>query len=91
MNIPLTGKAMALAGDVLFIAGTPVTFPTDDLSKAYDGRMGGVLLAASASDGTKLAEYKLNAPPVWDSIAVVEGKLLLCTTDGQLHCFGEKE
>jgi len=90
-DIPLTGKAMALAGDVLFLAGTPVAFPTDDLSKAYDGRMGGVLWAASAEDGTKLAEYKLDAPPVWDSMAVVEGKLLLCTTDGQLRCFDGKE
>ena len=91
VDIPLTGKAMALAGDVLFVAGTPVEFPTDDLSKAYDGRMGGVLWAASASDGTKLAEYQLDAPPVWDSMAVVEGKLLLCTTDGKLRCFVGKE
>jgi outer membrane protein assembly factor BamB len=85
-DIPLTGKAMALAGDVLFVAGTPVAFPKDDLSRAYDGRMGGVLWAASAEDGTKLAEYKLDAPPVWDSLAAVQGKLFLCTTDGQLRC-----
>jgi len=90
-DIPLTGKAMALANDVLFVAGTPVAFPKDDLSKAYDGRMGGVLWAASAEDGTKLAEYKLDAPPVWDSLAAVQGKLFLCTTDGQLHCFVGKE
>jgi len=90
-DIPLTGKAMALAGDVVFVAGTPAEFPKDDLSKAYDGRMGGVLWAASAEDGTKLAEYKLDAPPVWDSLAVVEGRLFLCTTDGQLRCFVGKE
>jgi len=90
-DVPLTGKAMALAGDVLFVAGTPVAFPEDDLSKAYDGRMGGVLWAASAEDGTKLAEYKLDAPPVWDSMAAVEGRLLLCTADGQLRCFVGKE
>jgi hypothetical protein len=91
VDIPLTGKAMALAGDVLFVAGTPVAFPKGDLSKAYDGRMGGMLWAVSAEDGAKLAEYKLDAPPVWDSMAVVEGKLLLCTADGQLRCFGGKE
>jgi len=90
-DIPLTGKAMALAGDVLFVAGTPVAFPKDDLSKAYDGRMGGVLWAASAEDGTKLAECKLDAPPVWDSLAAVQGKLFLCTTDGKLRCFVGKE
>ncbi len=90
-KIPLTGKAIALAGDVLFVAGTPVAFPAGDLSKAYDGRMGGVLWVASASDGTKLAEYKLDAPPLWDSMAVVERRLFLCTADGQLRCFGGKE
>ena len=62
-----------------------------DLSKAYDGRMGGVLWAASVEDGTKLAEYKLDAPPIWDSLAAVEGKLFLCTTDGQLRCFVGKD
>ena len=87
VGIPLTGKAMALAGDVLFVAGTPVAFPKGDLSKAYDGRMGGVLWAVSAENGAKLAEYKLDAPPAWDSMAVVKGKLLLCTTGGQLRCF----
>jgi len=90
-NIPLTGKAMALAGDVLFVAGTPVAFPKDDLAKAYEGRMGGVLWAASARDGTKLASYKLDAPPVWDSLAAVDGRLLLCTTDGKIRCFAPVE
>jgi len=90
-DVPLTGKAMALADDVLFVAGTPVAFPKDDLSKAYDGRMGGVLWAASVEDGTKLAEYKLDAPPVWDSLAAVQGKLFLCTIDGKLRCFVGRE
>jgi len=91
VDIPLTGKAMALAGEVLFVAGTPVAFPKDDLPRAYDGRMGGVLWAVSAENGAKLTEYKLGAPPLWDSMAVVKGKLLLCTTDGQLRCFVGKK
>jgi hypothetical protein len=85
--IPLTGKALAKAGDVLFVAGTPVAFPESDLAKAYEGRMGGVLWAASTADGRKLAEYKLDAPPVWDSLAAANGCLFLCTTDGRVHCF----
>ena len=90
-NIPLTGKAMALAGDVLFIAGTPVAFPEDDLAGAYEGRMGGVLWAASAATGERLAEYKLDAVPVWDSIAVAGGRLYLATQDGRLRCFAERQ
>jgi hypothetical protein len=34
-----------------------------------------------------LAEYTLDAPPLWDSMVVVKGTLLLCTSDGQLRCF----
>jgi len=89
-NVPLTGKAMALAGDVLFVAGTPVAFPTGDLAKAYEGRMGGVLWAASAATGEKMAEYKLDAPPAWDGMAVAGGKLFLSLKDGSVICFGRK-
>jgi hypothetical protein len=89
-NIPLTGKAMALAGDVLFVAGTPVAFPEDDLAKAYEGRMGGILWTASAATGEKLAAYQLDAAPVWDSLAAAEGRLYMATQDGKLRCFGKK-
>jgi outer membrane protein assembly factor BamB len=89
-SIPLTGKAIALAGDVLFVAGTPVTFPKDDLAKAYEGRMGGILWAASASTGEKLAQYTLDAPPAWDSIAAANGLLFLSLADGRVICMGPK-
>ena len=89
-HIPLTGKAMALAGDVLFVAGTPVAFPTGDLAKAYEGRMGGVLWATSAQTGEKMAKYKLDAPPAWDGMAAAGGKLFLSFNDGSVICFGRK-
>ncbi|KPJ66000.1 MAG: hypothetical protein AMJ43_09430, partial [Coxiella sp. DG_40] len=89
-HIPLTGKAMVLAGDTLFVAGTPVEFPADDLAKAYESRMGGVLWAASASSGEKIAEFKLDAPPAWDGIAVANGKLFISLQDGSVMCLGGK-
>jgi len=89
-SIPLTGKALALAGDVLFVAGTPVAFPEDDLAKAYEGRMGGVLWAASASTGEKLADYKLDAAPVWDSLAAANGAIFLSLADGRVVCMGPR-
>jgi len=89
-SIPLTGKAIALAGDVLFVAGTPVVFPTGDLAKAYEGRMGGILWAASASTGKKLAQYTLDAPPAWDSLAAANGALFLSLADGRIICMEPK-
>jgi len=89
-HIPLTGRAMALAGKTVFVAGTPVAFPADDLAKAYEGRMGGVLWAASAATGEKLAEYKLDTPPVWDSLAIANGCLFLSLQDGRVVCMSGK-
>ncbi len=85
-QIPLTGRAMVLAGDVLFVAGTPVAFPADDLAGAYEGRMGGVLWVGSATTGEKLADYRLDAPPAWDSLAVANGRLYLSLEDGRVTC-----
>jgi hypothetical protein len=87
-SIPLTGKAIVLAGDVLFVAGTPVVFPEDDLAKAYEGRMGGILWVGSASTGEKLAQYTLDAPPAWDSLAAADGMLFLSLADGRVVCLG---
>jgi len=89
-SIPLTGKALTLAGDVLFVAGTPVVFPEDDLGKAYEGRMGGILWAASAADGRKLAEYKLEAAPAWDGLAAANGALFISLADGRILCMAAR-
>jgi outer membrane protein assembly factor BamB len=88
-NIPITGKAMAMAGNILFIAGEPMKF--DDPSyknyiAAYNGELGGRLLAVSATDGKKLAEYKLNASPVWDGIAIANSQLYIGLADGMVQC-----
>jgi hypothetical protein len=89
-SIPLTGKAMALASDVLFVAGTPVVFPRGDLAQAYEGRAGGILWAGSASTGKQLARYELDAPPAWDSLAAANGLLFLSLADGRVVCMGPK-
>jgi outer membrane protein assembly factor BamB len=86
--IPLTGKAITLANEVLFVAGTPVVFPEGDLAKAYEGRKGGILWVASASTGEELAHYTLDAPPAWDGLAAANGKLFLSLADGRVMCMG---
>jgi hypothetical protein len=50
--------------------------------------MGGVLWAASAATGAKLAEYTLDAPPAWDSLAAAQGLLFLSLADGRIICLG---
>ncbi|MFW6169560.1 MAG: PQQ-binding-like beta-propeller repeat protein [Planctomycetota bacterium] len=93
-HIPLAGRAMAAARDILLIAGHPAFFPPDHsvetYEAAYAGKLGGILWLASAADGSKLARYELNAPPVWDGVAVAKGKVFVALEDGSLVCYGAK-
>jgi hypothetical protein len=50
--------------------------------------MGGVLWAASAATGEKLARYALDAPPTWDGLAAANGLLFLSLADGRIVCWG---
>ena len=56
---------------------------------AYAGKLGGRLLAVSATDGAKLADHKLNAAPVWDSMAIASERLYISLADGTVQCFGQ--
>jgi outer membrane protein assembly factor BamB len=91
LDIPITGKAIAMAGDVIFVAGEPMKFenPTyENYVAAYNGRLGGRLLAVSANDGKQLAEYELKAAPAWDSIAIAGKQLYIGLEDGTVQCWG---
>jgi len=88
VQIPITGKAMVLAGGTVFVAGAPLVFHRDDYAAAYAGRLGGVLWAASADDGTKLAEYELDVLPAWDGMAAADGRLFVANQDGSIDCWG---
>ena len=83
-------KAMVLAGEILFIAGTPDVVPEDDPLAALEGRMGGVLKAISATGGNELAAYSLESPPVFDGLSAAKGRLLLSTRAGKITCMGKK-
>ena len=87
VQIPITGKAMVLAGDTVFVAGAPLVFHRDDLAATYAGRLGGILWATAAADGTKLAEYKLDVLPAWDGMAAAYGRLFIVNQDGSIDCW----
>jgi len=87
VNVPIRARAFALAGDTLFLAGPPDAVDADDPWAAFDGHKGGLLWAVAARDGKKLAEYPLDAPPVYDGLAVAGDRLYVATIDGTLRCF----
>jgi outer membrane protein assembly factor BamB len=87
VHLPIRVNAMVAAEEILFVAGAPDVLDEDDPLGALEGRKGGLLRAVSVSDGSMLAEYSLDSPPLLDGLIAVEGKLFLVTADGQLTCW----
>jgi len=101
---PLQVRAMVLADDRLVVAGPPDVVdeeqafyhPDDDEIRskleqqraALEGQQGALLWIVSASNGKKLAEYKLDSPPVFDGMASAGGRLYIALQDGRLVCMG---
>ncbi len=103
---PLYVRAMVLADKTLFIAGPPDIIDEEQIFKnpdaagiakklreqtsALDGQKGALLHVVSASDGKKLAEYKLETVPVFDGMAAANGRLYLSMKNGRVQCFEGK-
>ena len=62
-----------------------------DQVDTLNGKSHGVLQVVSAENGDALVEYKLDAPPVWDGMAVGYGKLFIATMDGKVMCLGSRD
>ncbi|MBA7669253.1 hypothetical protein ES703_77382 [subsurface metagenome] len=103
---PLYVRAMVLADKTLFIAGPPDIIDEEQIFKnpdapgvagklreqtsALDGKKGASLHVVSASDGKKLAEYRLETVPVFDGMAAANGRLYLSMKNGRVQCFEGK-
>ncbi len=106
-DIPILVRAMAKAGDTLFLIGPPdlvdeeetftrLTKGDKEVEKilaqqdaALQGKQGAVMLVVNAKDGSTLARKKLPVLPVWDSLAVANGRLFYTTQKGEVVCLGE--
>jgi len=104
-DVPLHVTALLVADETMFIAGPPdVIKPQGQIAEAvmtlenpqealetWRGKRGGAILwAVSASTGEKLAEYKLDAQPVFDGMAAANGKLFLSQKNGKITCFAPR-
>ena len=106
-DVPMMVRAMALAGDTLFIAG-----PADLLDEnaafqsfrdeatrkklalqdaAWKGASGAILQAVDADSGQTLCQYQLESPPIFDGLITAGGRVLIATMDGRLMSFGQRD
>jgi hypothetical protein len=87
VTIPVWARSMVLAGETLFLAGPPDVIDQDDPYGAFEGRKGGRLWAVSTTDGSKITEYPLKSPPVFDGLIASQQQLFLTTIDGCVSCW----
>jgi hypothetical protein len=84
-------RAIVLSDKTLFFAGTPnLGNSSAEAYAAMEGEIGAKIVAVSATEGTRLAEAPLHAPPVLDGMSAAGGKLYLSLTDGSVLCFAGK-
>ncbi len=89
-RVPIRITAMVRAADKLFVAGSPDVVDPEDPHGAWEGRKGGILAVFDATSGEKLSEVKLDAPPVWDGMAVAAGRLFVSTINGKIVCLSKR-
>jgi outer membrane protein assembly factor BamB len=89
ITIPFRPKAMLLAGETLWLCGTPDRAKPDEALAALNGEYGAQLHAIDATSGELLAEYHLDALPVYDGLIASDGTLYCTLQNGDLLCFQE--
>jgi outer membrane protein assembly factor BamB len=103
-DTPVMARGLVLAGDTVFVAGSPDLVNDEEAFKnpddpairakleaqvaALKGQKGSQLLALAAADGKKLAAYQLESMPTFDGMAAAKDKLFLTTLSGKVICLG---
>jgi hypothetical protein len=88
-RLAVRAQAMALAENVVLVAGSPdVVKPGQDAFAAVAGRLGGRLLLIARGDGSTAAEFGLPSPPVWEGMALAGGRVYLALLDGSVVALG---
>jgi len=59
--------------------------------EAWRGKRGALLWVVATDDGKRLAEYKLDALPIFDGLSAAAGRLYLSTQDGRVLCMSGGE
>jgi hypothetical protein len=57
---------------------------------ALNGKSGAQLISMTTDKGNIASDVKLDSPPVWDGMAVAQGRLYVASVDGKVTCYGRK-
>ena len=101
-DLPVLGRALVLTNGTIFVAGPPDLVDEPEALRqiddpevqsqlarqeaAIEGTQGGTLWAIATSDGSQLARYPLDSPPIFDGLAAAQGRLYMSASDGHVVC-----
>jgi len=85
-NVSVRFNALAAAGEILFAAGAIDTIDPSDPLAPFEGRADSKLWAVNGKDGRKLSEYYLEGSPIYDGMAVAEGRVFVAMKTGKVLC-----
>ena len=88
--LPIRVQAMVLAGDTLAVCGPPDVLKDGDPLAAFEGRLGSQLWTISSADGKTISKHQLEETPIFDGLIVQEGRIYVCTQDGEIICMARK-
>jgi hypothetical protein len=88
-QLPIRVRAMVKTPDLILVAG-PIGSPLTSQA-ALDGNGDAALLAVSPSDGHVVTRIPLPSGPVWDGMALAQGRLYLALANGQVLCLRTRE
>jgi len=88
-HLPIYPWAMVAGNKYLAVAGPPAEVQRDDPWAGFEGRAGGELHILDSETGKPGNKVDLDSPPVWDGMAVANGRLFIALQDGSIECFGE--
>ena len=88
-SLSMRPRAMLKAGKLLLLGGMADAIGGQDPSVAPKARAGGLLWSFAAGDGSKVSECNLPSPPVWDGMAVANGRLFIALQNGRILCLGK--
>ena len=99
----LTDKAFLVAGSPRFDEQETAELLSTSRTDSYDlsprlrdaldkfqGRKGGLLLAADKATGEKLTEFELPSSPVFDGMIAADGQVLMSLMNGTVVCLSGK-
>jgi hypothetical protein len=105
-GISVHANSLVLTNDTVWVAGPPDVADEEQAVKALSdpqtqkklaeqaaalaGKRGGLLLAVSRDGGERLAAYRLEFVPRFDSLIAANGRLYVSTLGGEVVCLGSE-